>query len=175
MISSLLKNKFFYLTLLVSLVISAVLSKMPDGIFAEASTLLGVLFGGAFTGVAVVVSLISEDGLRRIYERKKDSYDRVLADMRASLILLLCLVLGVILASFFPLSGHVIIGMDKWQLVIEMWRMPLFLVLTFIGLGIFSVNEILQAVIGLARIRFELAGSKNQTERKTETGLTRAD
>ncbi len=170
MICTLFKNKFFYLILVVSLLLSALAPHMPNDIFANASTLIGVLFGGAFTGMAVVVSLISEDGLRRIYERKKDSYDRVIMDMRVSLMLLLSLLGGATFASLFPFSGHLTFGIETGQISVQSWRLSLFFVLSSIGLSIFAVNEILQAVIGLARIRFELAGSRNQTERKTEAG-----
>jgi uncharacterized BrkB/YihY/UPF0761 family membrane protein len=170
MIRSLLLNKWFLLSVVGSLLLSLFVAEMPKDFLVATVTVVGVLFGGAFTGTAIVVSLISEDGLRRIYERKKENYNNLIDTMRASLILLLFLLACVTVLSLIPSSGSITIALEQWQVMVPIWRVILFVLILFIGLSILSVNEVLQAVIGVARIRFELAGSKTQGERKVEGG-----
>jgi hypothetical protein len=168
MVGSLIRNKWFLLSVIGSFQLSWFVTEVPKDFLVATVTVVGVLFGGAFTGMAVVVGLISEDGLRRIYERKKENYNNLINTMKASLLLLLCLLACVTVLSLFPNSGTLTIGLEKWQASIPGWRIVLFLHLFSIGLSILAVNEVLQAVIGVARIRFELAGSRNQAERKAE-------
>ena len=67
MIGSLFKNTKFWVVIGISFLISIFYSQMPKDAYMIAVTVIGVLFGGALTGAAVVTSLINEGGLRKIY------------------------------------------------------------------------------------------------------------
>lgn len=165
----LLTNRKFWLAITASALISAFIPKMPGETFMIALTLIGVLFGGALTGAAVVTSLINEEGLRRIYERKKQNYDRLLHAMQASLGVLLVSLVVVVLLFFLPVSDTALtLGAGAQQVIIPVWRLFLFLVSTSIGLSLFAAWEVVEAVIGMSRLRFELAAPKGQTDKRAE-------
>lgn len=169
MLILLLTNCKFWLAITVSALISAFIPKMPAETFMVALTLIGVLFGGALTGAAVVTSLINEEGLRRIYERKKQNYDRLLYAMEASLGLLLTALTIVVILFFVPTDESTLaLNTGRWQTVIPVWRLLHFCVIASVGVSLFAAWEVVEAVIGMSRIRFELTAPKGQAEKRAE-------
>ena len=104
MIGSLFKNTKFWVVIGISFLISIFIPQMPKDTYMIAVTVIGVLFGGALTGAAVVTSLINEEGLRKIYERKRENYFRLIETMQASLAVLLVALSIVAVLFFVPLE-----------------------------------------------------------------------
>jgi hypothetical protein len=62
MILLLFENLKFWAVVSLSVLLSVLIPPMPKDTFMIALTVIGVLFGGALTGAAVVTSLINEEG-----------------------------------------------------------------------------------------------------------------
>ena len=136
-----------------------------------ALTVIGVLFGGALTGAAVVTSLINEEGLRKIYERKKENYIRLIETMQASLAILLFSLSLVVLLFFLPFEQSTFrLDGNQVTVAIPAWRLFLFIVSMGVGLSLFAAWEVVEAVIGMSRIRFELASPRSQPDKRVENG-----
>ena len=171
MIGSLFKNTKFWVVIGISLLISIFIPQMPKDTYMIALTVIGVLFGGALTGAAVVTSLINEEGLRKIYERKRENYFRLIETMQASLAVLLVALSIVAVLFFVPFEESTLrFDGNQSQVIIPAWRVFTFVVTVSIGLSLFAAWEVVEAVIGMSRIRFELAGSRNQSDKRAENG-----
>jgi len=170
-IGSLFKNTKFWVVIGISLLISIFIPQMPKDTYVIAVTVIGVLFGGALTGAAVVTSLINEEGLRKIYERKRENYFRLIETMQASLAVLLVALSIVAVLFFVPFEESTLrFDRNQLQVIIPAWRVFTFVVTVSIGLSLFAAWEVVEAVIGMSRIRFELAGSRTQTDKRVENG-----
>ena len=171
MIGSLFKNKKFWVVIGISFLISIFIPQMPRDAYMIAVTVIGVMFGGALTGAAVVTSLINEEGLRKIYERKRENYFRLIETMQASLAVLLVALSIVAVLFFVPLEESTLrFDGNQLQVIIPAWRVFTFLVAISIGLSLFAAWEVVEAVIGMSRIRFELAAPKTQGDKRVENG-----
>jgi hypothetical protein len=171
MIILLFKNVKFWLVVALAILIAALIPSMPKDTFMVALTVIGVLFGGALTGAAVVTSLINEEGLRKIYERKKENYIQLIETMRASLAVLLFSLAVVVFLFFLPFEQSTLrFDGNQLMVVIPVWRLFVCIISLGIALSLFAAWEVVDAVIGMSRIRFELAGSRNQPDKRAENG-----
>src|SRR5262249_45423817 len=171
MIGSLFKNTKFWIVIGVSLLVSIFIPQMPKDTYMIALTVIGVLFGGALTGAAVVTSLVNEEGLRKIYERKRENYIRLIETMQASLAVLLVALSIVAILFFIPFEESTLrFDGNQSQVIIPAWRVFTFVVAISVGLSLFAAWAVVEAVIGMSRIRCELAGSRNQSDKRAENG-----
>ena len=83
--------------------------------------------------------------------------------MQASLAVLLVALSIVAVLFFVPLEESTLrFDGNQLQVIIPAWRVFTFVVAISIGLSLFAAWEVVEAVIGMSRIRFEFAAPKTQ-------------
>lgn len=156
MVSLLFRNISFYIILIISFILSIYISNNEWSIegLKLVPSIIGVLFGGLLTTIAIIFSIIKDEELKGLYKKYGDSFFDSLQQLKYHILLILLTLILSIFAFLLDIPDLLLKILNMIPVSVNI-VFP-FLQVFFFLLTIYSTIEVVNILFLIFEIKFEI-------------------
>lgn len=162
MIKLLLKNKWLYITLIIAVLITSLISNNSLGIegLKMIPPTIGVLLGGLLTTIAIIFGIIKDEDLEKLNNKYGNSFFESLNNLKYHILFILFSLVVTLTAFFIKMPPLLIDYLSLIQL--NPIQVFYFIQVFFILMTVYSAMEVINILFLIFEIKFILIKNKSK-------------